>query len=267
MRMYLVGGFVRDEILGVPSKDVDYSVVLDPSEVVMPTNGIELSPFLVMEKNLEDMGFKIFLRTPEYLTIRAQVPKNEFTSYKDRDGWHPIQGYEHAGLTADFVLARKESNYTDGRRPDVVEVGTLEADLRRRDFSMNAIAKDRDGSYIDPFNGREDIANRIIRAVGDPFERLREDALRAVRALRFSVTKNFQIESSLAFAMETAAVLDSIVNNISDERIQIELSKMFRFDTVASLRVLEEFPLLTTAIFGGSVSLDATMKTRGRRRS
>jgi tRNA nucleotidyltransferase (CCA-adding enzyme) len=129
---------------------------------------------------------------------------------------------------------------------------------------MNAIAKDTDGSLIDPFNGQRDIRVRIIRAVGDPFDRLTEDALRAVRALRFSVTKGFTIDKDLAFAMESAAVLNAIVDNISDERVQIELSKMFRFDTVSSLIRINEFPALRDAMFAGNVSLDATMKLKGR---
>jgi hypothetical protein len=85
-----------------------------------------------------------------------------------------------------------------------------------------------------------------------------------VRALRFSVTKGFTIDKDLAFAMESAAVLNAIVDNISDERVQIELSKMFRFDTVDSLNMLGRFPQLTVAMFAGNVSLDATMKLKGR---
>jgi tRNA nucleotidyltransferase/poly(A) polymerase len=100
--------------------------------------------------------------------------------------------------------------------------------------------------------------------VGTAFDRLSEDALRAVRALRFSVTKGFRIDRDVEWAMESAAVLDSIVNQISDERICDELSKMFRFDTVASLKAIGQFPQLTEAMFAGSVSLDSTMKTKGR---
>lgn len=260
MKMYEVGGCVRDEILGVKSKDIDFTVVLDPSEITpRRTKGgkeIERTPFEVMEAELSRRGFKIFLRTPEFLTIRAQFP-----TFNGHPG---LVGAERRNLTADFVLARKEGEYTDGRRPDKVEVGTLMDDLARRDFTMNAIAKDADGTLIDPFNGREDIDRRIIRAVGDPVERLAEDALRAVRAVRFAVTKGFEINHDLRFAIQDEEVLDAIRNKISDERIQVELSKMFRFDTRASIRILDRFPLLTDAMFSGSVSLDATMKLRGR---
>ncbi len=256
MKMFEVGGCVRDEILGVKSKDIDFTVVLDEGDLRNSGVEDERDMFKFMVRELKNRGFKIFLETPDFLTVRAQFP-----TYRGHPG---LIGAERRNLTADFVLARKESGYTDGRRPDTVRPGDLMDDLRRRDFTMNAIAKDDDGVLIDPFNGVGDIEARLIRAVGDPVERLAEDALRAVRALRFSVTKRFNIDMNLVFAMQDEAVLDAIKNKISDERIQVELSKMFRFDTVTSLRMLSGFPLLTDAMFSGRVSLDATLKTKGR---
>lgn len=259
MKIYEVGGCVRDEILGVPSKDIDFSFVFDEGDLV----GVE-DPFTFMVEWLKNLGFLVFKESPEYLTARAQFPgKGIEVEYTD-GFYRPFDTGRYRGMTADFVLARKESDYTDGRRPDVVEPGTLEDDLSRRDFTVNAIAKDTDGSYIDPFGGRADIDARIIRAVGDPVERLTEDALRAVRALRFSVTKGFTIDISLSTAMQDNVVLDAIENKISDERIQQELSKMFRYDTLSSINILSQYGLLTDAMFAGSVSLDATMKTKGR---
>lgn len=253
MELYEVGGCVRDEILGVKSKDIDFTVVLDPEEV-----GID-NPFVVMRNELKRRGFKIFLETKEFLTIRAQFPR-----YSGHAG---LIGAERRNLTADFVLARKEGEYTDGRRPDKVEVGTLMDDLARRDFTMNAIAKDADGNLIDPFNGVEDIHKRMIRAVGDPKERMVEDALRAIRALRFSVTKGFTVEGELMkVLLWDEEIMDAVAFKISDERIQVELSKMFRFDTLKSLDVLAHYKGLRQAMFSGSVSLDATMKQKGRGR-
>lgn len=240
--MYEVGGCVRDEILGVKSKDIDFTVVIEEGDRVLD------DPFIFMSQALIKEGFKVFVESPEFLTVRAKFPR----------------GHANENLTADFVLARKEGEYTDGRRPDKVEVGTLEDDLARRDFTMNAIAKAEDGTLIDPFNGREDIDAGIIRAVGDPVERLAEDSLRALRALRFAVTKEFAIDSKLADAMESREVWYNIIKKISDERIQVELSKMFRFDTEQSLIMFSEFPSLRNAVFSGSVSLDATLKTKGR---
>lgn len=239
MQTYLVGGAVRDEIMGHKSKDLDYTVVFDDGDL----ESVE-DPFVFMTEWFENLGYKIFVTTPEHYTIRAQTPDRK--------------------ETADFVLAREEGPYSDGRRPDWVKAGTLEMDLGRRDFSMNAIAKDTDGNYIDPFDGQVDIQNRIIRTVGDPYERIMEDALRAVRALRFSVTKGFIIEGDLYDALNHPDVDEAVRYNIADERISEELSKMFRYDTIQSLRILSQYPHLTKAMFSGSVSLDSSMKTRGR---
>jgi tRNA nucleotidyltransferase/poly(A) polymerase len=261
MEMFEVGGCVRDEILGVPSKDIDFTVVLDADErwgsEYLRFNHTD--PFKYMVAELENQGFEIFLTTPDYLTVRARFPKYEVGRAD------PVY-LNRIGMTADFVLARKESDYTDGRRPDTVEPGSLMDDLSRRDFTMNAIAKDAQGNLIDPFNGVADIEAKVIRAVGDPWERFNEDALRAVRALRFSVTKGFKITMATVAAMQDPAVLDAIENKISDERIMEELSKMFRFDTMKSLYALQQFPMLTSAMFAGKVSLDATMKQKGRGR-
>jgi tRNA nucleotidyltransferase (CCA-adding enzyme) len=246
--MYEVGGCVRDEILGTPSKDIDFTVVLAQHDW-NPIGGLEFNPFQTMVDMLKKQGFTIFVTTPEFLTARGRFPKN-----------HPV----YPGMAADFVLARKEAGYTDGRRPDKVVPGTLEDDLRRRDLTINAIAKDAKGNVIDPHGGVSDISLRLIRAVGDPFDRLEEDALRALRAVRFSVTKGFEIEPELAIAIESPAVHYRIVNKIADERIADELSKMFRFDTLKSMTVLNRFPSLSEAIFSGRVSLDATMKQKGR---
>lgn len=261
MKMYMVGGACRDEILGLPSKDIDFTCVLERADIDAYSAHNQFTPFEYMVEYLKGQGFKIFLETPEYLTVRAQFPVGTGDFSIDNLSGGPAKPGKKR-LTADFVLARKESGYTDGRRPDTVEPGDLYSDLSRRDFTCNAIAKDADGNFIDPHNGLQDIQNRVIRAVGDPFERFSEDALRAVRALRFSVTKGFRIGSHVQFAMESAAVLDAIKNKISDERIKDELSKMFRFDTLASLKALSLYPALTNAMFSGSVNLDATMKER-----
>ncbi len=240
MLTYLVGGAVRDEIMGHKSKDLDYTVVFEDGDLI----GVE-DPFIFMTEWFENLGYKIFVSTPEHFTIRAQTPDRK--------------------ETADFVMAREEGPYSDGRRPDWVAPATLITDLSRRDFTCNAIAKDSEGRLYDPFNGRGDIDERLIRAVGDPLIRVSEDALRAVRAVRFAVTKGFGIDEDLKIAIEHPLVLDKIVKNISDERIQVELSKMFRFNTFAAGHILfSHYPLLTEAIFSGTVSLDATMKTKGR---
>lgn len=260
MKMFMVGGACRDEIMGRASSDIDFTVVLEPDEVPAPGTAINFDPYEFMNDELERQGFKIFLRTPEFLTTRAQFPR-ELT---EDNFTLPASVFQRRnGLTADFVLARKESGYSDGRRPDKVEPGNLLADLSRRDFGMNAIAKSDTGEFIDPFHGVQDINDRVIRAVGNAFDRLTEDALRAVRALRFSVTLGFRIDHELKFAMESLAVLDAIKAKIADERIKDELNKMFRAGTLESLNALSAFPALTAAMFDGRVNLEATMKQKG----
>ena len=220
--MFEVGGCVRDEIMGLPSKDIDYTIVLEPGDLLDEFE----DPFVAMHVNLWELGFKVFVISPEFLTIRARFPKTDV---------------EHSNLTADFVLARKESGYTDGRRPDRVEPGTLIDDLRRRDFTMNAIAKDTDGSLIDPFNGRDDIEDAIIRCVGDPDDRFAEDSLRMLRAIRFSVTKGFVIHPDV-----TGSIWNHRreLTNVSGERVREELDKMFRHDWLRSFELLREHRML-----------------------
>jgi tRNA nucleotidyltransferase (CCA-adding enzyme) len=250
MEIYEVGGCVRDEMLGIPSKDIDFSVVLTPSDFPAPGTAVtEPDPYNIMVRALEKDGNRIIrdkMGMPigaEYMTVRAI---------------NPTRG------AVDYVLARKDGEYGDGRRPDSVEIGTLYDDLARRDFTMNAIAKDSEGAYIDPFNGVQDIRDGVIRAVGEPWDRLTEDALRAVRAVRFAVTKRMRIDRSLEFAMESAAVLDALMTKIADERKREELNRMFAFDSLATIYTLANYPMLTNAIFAGSLSLEATMKQRGK---
>lgn len=257
MRMYMVGGCVRDEILGVRSKDIDFAVVMEDDIPWMKSSGwYDDPPYDRMIAALESQGYEFFrddngkIIGSEFFTARGRFPK-----------WHPT----FARKAADFVLARKESGYSDGRHPDKVESGTLEDDLARRDFTMNAIAKDSlTGEVIDLHGGVRDIRRKLIRAVGDPLERLSEDPLRALRAIRFAVTKGFNIDPNLADAMREPSIAIGIIDNVADERIAEELSKMMRHDSLASVLLLGLTPVLTAAIFQGRVSLDSTLKTKGR---
>jgi len=239
IKTYLVGGAVRDELLGLRSKDLDYVVVVEDA----PT--VEWA-WTGMRDYLIDQGFKIFLETPEYFTIRARFPK----------------GHVNEKIVGDFVLARKDGPYTDGRRPDWVEAGTLEDDLRRRDFTVNALAKAEDGSIIDLFGGQADLADRRLHAVGDPRERLTEDALRAFRAVRFAITKGFHIDDELSNAMRTLRVLDALEQNIAAERIKDELHRCFAFDTVMTISFLtRHFPAYLPIMQAKGIWLRPTMET------
>lgn len=123
---------------------------------------------------------------------------------------------------------RLESGYSDKRHPDEVKFATkLQDDLQRRDFTMNAVAMDGGGAIIDPYHGQKDIKNKIIRAVGDPEARFSEDALRMLRAVRFSSTLGFKIEEH---TLEEIKAHAHHLKHISAERIRDELIKLIAGD-------------------------------------
>jgi tRNA nucleotidyltransferase (CCA-adding enzyme) len=237
-KFYQVGGCVRDRLLGVQSKDIDFSVEAESYEamrraVIIKCGGDPENPEHAAEK-----GPFIKVDKPEFVTIRAI---------------DPVLG------GVDFVLCRKDGTYNiDGRRPDFVEVGTLYDDLARRDFTVNAMAEAEDGSLIDPFNGRWDLENRTLRCVGDTRKRLTEDSLRMLRAIRFSITKMFALSRELEEFLSKRENAE-LLNHISIERIREELLKCFEFDTLHTLRVLENFRWIRTAIFERNLKLTPTI--------
>jgi tRNA nucleotidyltransferase (CCA-adding enzyme) len=214
IRFYQVGGCVRDEIMGIPCNDIDYSV--------------EAPSFDSMRRSIIARGGKIFLTTPQYATIRARF------------------GTE----TADFVLCRKDGAYSDGRHPDTIEMGTLYDDLARRDFTMNAIAKNDEGKYIDPFGGCTDILIRMIRCVGRAEDRIKEDSLRLLRAARFSITKNMHIDAEIEKLFSDRSVLSDFDSTVSRERVREEVAKMFKSDTIASMRFFMSHSVFCNVVFG-----------------
>ena len=124
----------------------------------------------------------------------------------------------------EITTFRTEEKYTDKRHPDKVSwAKTIEQDLARRDFTVNAIALDTKGNFIDPFNGQKDLKNKTIRAVGKPEERFQEDALRLMRAVRFATTLNFEIEKKTFSAIKENA---GLLEFISKERIRDEFLKI-----------------------------------------
>lgn len=137
---------------------------------------------------------------------------------------------------------RKEGQYSDLRHPDKIEwAKTLEEDLSRRDFTINAIATDGK-EIIDPFGGQEDLKNRIIRAVGDPDRRFQEDALRLMRAIRIATQLGFTIEEKTWAAIWNNA---SLITNVSSERIRDELVKILSSDFPADgIKLLDNSGIL-----------------------
>ena len=236
-----VGGAVRDKFLGVDSKDVDFVAIPDDEINFLDAN----SAFAFLCTHLKAEGFKVFLETPEFLTVRAQVP----------DG-NPLK---ERTAVADFVLARKDGPSSDGRRPDFVLPGTLMDDLQRRDFTVNAMAILND-ELIDPFGGREDLDHNMLRFVGNPNDRIAEDGLRVMRALRFHITKGFDVDVETWDAVNSDFGAEMLMK-VSVERIRDELEKMFLFDTVLTMETLSDVRMnLKKAIFRDGLRLMPTLK-------
>lgn len=218
-KLFVVGGAVRDSILGIISKDIDYTFVLDDLEQTVEQG------FDAMTKYMQDNKFEIFLSTPDCFTIRAKFPK----------------GSKHEKLVADFVMARKETGYIEGTRRPILVLGTLEDDLLRRDFTVNAMAEDENGKLIDLFGGKIDLFNRILKTPQDPNLTMMDDPLRFLRCLRFSITKGFEIDRGIWLAMiSNTEILEKLEKVVSPERIRDELFKMFKSDTIAAMKLLME---------------------------
>lgn len=232
-KFYEVGGKVRDEILGLQSKDVDYVAV--PNDNLLEKYQDAYEMFVVLETYLNNEKFEIFLSTPDCFTIRAKFPK----------------GHKYQGV-ADFVMARKEIGYVPNTRTPIVKPGTLYDDLERRDFTLNALAKDEDGTIIDHFNGMEDLKNGILRTPLPTKVTFNDDPLRILRAIRFSITKGFTIPGTMAITMESYNYEEKM-GVVSVERIREELFKCFKHDTIQTLRVLNEFPTLRDYIFKNNI--------------
>lgn len=127
------------------------------------------------------------------------------------------------GVSAEVTTYRTDGSYADGRHPDQVTfVRTLAKDLARRDFTINAMAMDDQGRLVDLWDGQQDLKDKIIRCVGEPERRFREDALRMLRAIRFSAQLEFAVEPATRAAM---AKLGHLCSGLSAERIRDELEK------------------------------------------
>jgi poly(A) polymerase len=241
-KLFKVGGAVRDKILDVKTKDIDFTFVLDNLDQTVEQG------FQDMEKWMTDRGFTIFLSVPEMFTIRAKFPSD----------------HTFAKLDADFVMARKEVGYVEGTRRPILELGTLEDDLVRRDFTVNAMAEAEDGTIIDLFGGMEDLKAGILRTPLDPMVTFMDDPLRLLRALRFTVTKDFQMHPDIWEAMKQSALLNKLEQTVSGERIREEIMKMMAKDTPRSFRLLADvdqaIPGFLERVFKGGLWLKPTFE-------
>jgi tRNA nucleotidyltransferase (CCA-adding enzyme) len=202
---YLVGGCVRDMILGKTPKDWDITTNAKPEEI----QGLFVG-FKTVYENL--YGTVTVVDMPADSALRSSVaPKAD---------------------EVQITTYRSEGNYTDNRRPDAVTYETkLEKDLERRDFTINAMAYNiQTKELIDPFKGQNDIKDKVVRCVLDANTRFEEDALRMLRAIRFSTTLSFAIAKETLDALIAKSVL---LQNISNERIHDELIKIILSDSPA----------------------------------
>src|SRR5690606_4039767 len=208
---YVIGGFVRDLILSRgDAKDID---------IVTTGDGIKLAENVA--KNLPNK-------------TKVQVFKTYGTAMLHFDG-----------IDVEFVGARKESYTEDSRNPEV-ESGTLADDQNRRDFTINAFALDlsdnKFGDLLDPFNGLEDLKNKIIRTPLNPDITYSDDPLRMMRAIRFATQLGFKIEDASLKAISKNKERIKIITN---ERIVVELNKIIESDTPSvGFLLLEQTGLL-----------------------
>lgn len=182
---YIVGGAVRDKLLNKPVNDIDLATDATPTEVT------------ALFEHVIPVGI-------EHGTVIVRA--------------------DH--LSFEVTTFREEAGYSDFRHPDEVSYVTdLTTDLSRRDFTMNAMAENKQGTIIDPFDGKADLQARLIRAVGEPLERFQEDPLRILRALRFASQLGFMIETNTYEAMQTRLPL---ITALAIERVRVELDKLIQ---------------------------------------
>lgn len=216
---FIVGGCVRDFLRGVEPKDWDVTTNAKPEEIQ-----------------------KVFLYPPKFpegkIGRAGSFYTNDFFTVTVLTGSKKIELAE-----VEITTYRLEAKYSDKRHPDEVKYAEkLEDDLSRRDFSVNAIAMDKDKKIIDLFNGQADLKNKIIRTVGNPEERFSEDALRMLRAVRFAVTLGFVIEEKTATAIKKNC---QWLKAISQERIRDEFLKIIMSDNASDgIELLRKLGLL-----------------------
>lgn len=201
-KIFVVGGSVRDELIGREASDIDYA--------------IEAPTFNEMKSFILDHSKQIFLERPEYGIIRYLSTE---------------------GVPEDMSLCAKVRD-SSGR---ILEVGSIEEDLKTRDFTMNALARAKIGNQlIDPFDGKVDIKNKIIRCVTNPRDTFQNDPARILRAIRFKVQFDFSYDEELSEYMH--GVHDfALLKQVDLERLRQEMDKCLK---VSTLKTLEELSKL-----------------------
>lgn len=210
-RAVLAGGCVRDSLLGRRPSDWDIASSASPEEVL------------------------------------ALFPRCVPTGIK-----HGTVTVLSGGGSVEVTAFRAEGGYSDHRRPDSVSFGCpLEADLARRDLTVNAMAMDAAGEITDPFGGRDDLRRRLLRCVGEPERRFDEDALRMLRTVRFSAQLGFDIEPR---TLEAIRALAHLASGLSAERVRDELLKTLRSPAPGLVWQLVDLGLLGACLAPGDAS-------------
>lgn len=224
VKLYLVGGCVRDMVLNRLNKDRDYVALTNLS-------------FDELCIQIEKEGGQIFVKKPEFLTIRCLI-NNE---------------------VIDIAFPRKEEEYNDNRHPSKVDrVNTLKEDASRRDFTMNSIYWNEEEGYIDYYGGLDDIKHKLIKTVGNPEERFKEDYLRILRAIRFSCQLNFNISISTQFYMGQLA---HKISEVEPNRVREEINKALKSNPhklFNYLNTLNLFPVIEKL----GLSFECTSKSK-----
>jgi poly(A) polymerase/tRNA nucleotidyltransferase (CCA-adding enzyme) len=204
---YLVGGSVRDFLLGKQPKDYDLTTSATPEQI------ISLFPKTFYENTFGTVGVVTCGEEVGVLCTPGMIKIVEVTPF------------------------RVEGAYSDKRHPDVVSFSTdIKDDLKRRDFTINALAyRVQTGELLDLFKGRDDLDSKIIRAVGNPELRFEEDALRMLRAVRFSAQLGFHVEQGTSDAIKK---LSQNLEHVSKERIRDEFIKIVESDTPMNALIL-----------------------------
>jgi tRNA nucleotidyltransferase/poly(A) polymerase len=216
-QVYLVGGAVRDLLRGAVPKDYDLATDAVPEEVIA------------------------LFTAPRHHAGRAGKSLSFVIPTGIRHGTVTVHYKGHAFEVTTF---RAEAGYTDGRRPDTVQFGvSIEEDLSRRDFTMNAAAwKLPEGPLLDPFGGAADIKAGLIRSVGNPEERFAEDGLRPVRAVRFAGQLGFKVDEKVMAAIPGAL---SLTAKVAPERLRDEIDRIIAAPLPsAAFLLMEETGLL-----------------------
>lgn len=210
-RAVLAGGCVRDNLLGRRPSDWDIASSASPEEVL------------------------------------ALFPRCVPTGIK-----HGTVTVLSGGGSVEVTAFRAEGGYSDHRRPDSVSFGCpLEADLARRDLTVNAMAMDAAGEITDPFGGRDDLRRRLLRCVGEPERRFDEDALRMLRTVRFSAQLGFGIEPR---TLEAIRALAHLASGLSAERVRDELLKTLRSPAPGLVWQLVDLGLLGACLAPGDAT-------------